>query len=127
MNPYLQFTAGFAKLLAEGRKLPMGALTPLPPPALAPDAPRALIFSPHPAAAAPARVEDAGHQCRGHSGQQQSTPAGAMEGTNSLLRPHRLRPGANAPQRPGRDYFEEPRGKPGAMGAIGRPHRGNSR
>jgi LmbE family N-acetylglucosaminyl deacetylase len=48
MNPYLQFTAGFAKLLAEGRKLPMGALTPLPPPALAPDAPRALIFSPHP-------------------------------------------------------------------------------
>jgi LmbE family N-acetylglucosaminyl deacetylase len=48
MNPYLQFTAGFAKLLAEGRKLPLGGLPPVSGPTLASDATRALIFSPHP-------------------------------------------------------------------------------
>src|SRR5437667_1734346 len=45
---YLDFVTGFARLIAEGSKLPLGGLPPIqaaPPP---PDAPRALIFSPHP-------------------------------------------------------------------------------
>src|SRR5437867_8654707 len=45
---YLDFVTGFARLLAEGSKLPLGGLPPIeatPPP---PNAPRALIFSPHP-------------------------------------------------------------------------------
>src|SRR5437667_10086368 len=45
---YLDFVTGFARLIAEGSKLPLGGLPPIqaaPPP---PNAPRALIFSPHP-------------------------------------------------------------------------------
>jgi len=48
MNRYREFVAGFARLLETGKDLPLGGLAPLETPALPPDAPRALIFSPHP-------------------------------------------------------------------------------
>jgi LmbE family N-acetylglucosaminyl deacetylase len=48
MNPYRQFVSDFADLFATGNKLPLGGL-PFPDrPKVAPDAPVALIFSPHP-------------------------------------------------------------------------------
>src|SRR5258707_9184495 len=48
MQPYQNFVAGFGKLLAEGRKLPLGGFPPAHIPPLTAHAPRALIFSPHP-------------------------------------------------------------------------------
>ena len=48
MNPYQQFVADIARLQREGRDLPLGGLEPVKVPALDPDAPKALIFSPHP-------------------------------------------------------------------------------
>ena len=47
-TPYHPFVQSFARLVHEGRSLPLGGFDPLPSPALAADAPRALIFSPHP-------------------------------------------------------------------------------
>jgi LmbE family N-acetylglucosaminyl deacetylase len=47
-HPYQPFVAEIARLLREGRALPLG---PLPPPPLSPlaaDAPRVLLFAPHP-------------------------------------------------------------------------------
>ena len=48
MNPYREFVSSFAKLLADGKSLPLGGIasSPISKPAL--DAPTALIFSPHP-------------------------------------------------------------------------------
>jgi LmbE family N-acetylglucosaminyl deacetylase len=48
MNPYLNFAASFARLVADGKSLPLGTLPPSPRPKSNPDAPVALIFSPHP-------------------------------------------------------------------------------
>lgn len=48
MNPYLQFTSTFARLLAEGHSLPLGGIAPHQKPSPAPDAPKALVFAPHP-------------------------------------------------------------------------------
>lgn len=48
MNPYLPFVASLERLVREGRDLPLGGLPPLPRPDVPGDAPRALIFSPHP-------------------------------------------------------------------------------
>jgi len=48
MNPYREFVAGFGKLLASGKKLPLGGFPPPKVPPLPKDAPKALIFSPHP-------------------------------------------------------------------------------
>jgi LmbE family N-acetylglucosaminyl deacetylase len=48
MNPYRQFVSEIARLVREGRQFPLGGF---PMPArqpLAPDAPTALVFSPHP-------------------------------------------------------------------------------
>lgn len=48
MNPYRNFVAAFARLMTDGKSLPLGGLSPqqkIPP---APNAPMALIFSPHP-------------------------------------------------------------------------------
>src|SRR5206468_8833177 len=48
MNPYHRYVSELARLLREGRGFPLGGF-PIPPRApLADDAPRALIFSPHP-------------------------------------------------------------------------------
>lgn len=47
-HPYRQFVADVARLSREARQLPLGGLAPAPRPALAPDAPVALIFAPHP-------------------------------------------------------------------------------
>ena len=48
MNPYREFVSSFARLVTEGKSLPLGQIPrpsmPVPPP----DAPIALIFSPHP-------------------------------------------------------------------------------
>jgi N-acetylglucosamine malate deacetylase 1 len=48
MTPYHQFVAGFARLVHEGKQFPLGGFQKPPRPAPAADAPRALIFSPHP-------------------------------------------------------------------------------
>jgi len=48
MHPYHQFVAETLRLTGEARALPLGGFPPLPRPAPAPDAPRALIFAPHP-------------------------------------------------------------------------------
>ncbi len=48
MNPYRNFAVSFARLLAEGKSLPLGRIPPRENKAPASDAPVALIFSPHP-------------------------------------------------------------------------------
>lgn len=48
MNPYLHFVSEYARFACEGRSYPLGVFNPLPRPAVAPDAPAVLIFSPHP-------------------------------------------------------------------------------
>ncbi len=48
MNPYADFVSQAARLIRDGRRLPLGGF-PMPAcPTPAPDAPRVLIFSPHP-------------------------------------------------------------------------------
>lgn len=48
MTPYHQFVAEHVRLLTSGKQFPLGGFAPLPRPALAAEAPRVLIFSPHP-------------------------------------------------------------------------------
>jgi len=48
MNPYLKFVSEYARLIAEGKSFPLGGFTPATHSALPKDAPRALVFSPHP-------------------------------------------------------------------------------
>ena len=48
MNPYHRYVAELARLVREGRSFPLGGFPEPTRPALAEDAPRALIFSPHP-------------------------------------------------------------------------------
>ncbi len=48
MHPYRQLAADFAELARRGARLPLGGFPPLPHATPGPDAPRALIFSPHP-------------------------------------------------------------------------------
>lgn len=48
MHPYRQFVSEHVRLWREGHTLPLGGFEPLPRPALPPDAPRVLVFSPHP-------------------------------------------------------------------------------
>jgi len=48
MNPYSKFISDYERLVSEAKLLPSGKLSPSTHPKLAPDAPRVLIFSPHP-------------------------------------------------------------------------------
>jgi LmbE family N-acetylglucosaminyl deacetylase len=48
MNSYHQFVSEYARLANEGRNWPLGTFPKLPRPQVAPDAPKVLIFSPHP-------------------------------------------------------------------------------
>jgi N-acetylglucosamine malate deacetylase 1 len=48
MNPYHRLVSDYARLLKEGRSYPLGTFDPVSRPAIAPDAPRALFFAPHP-------------------------------------------------------------------------------
>ncbi len=48
MNPYHQFVSSFARLVAEGKSLPLGGIPPHHKPGPAPNAPASIIFSPHP-------------------------------------------------------------------------------
>ncbi len=48
MNPYEHLVAEYARLLREGKKFPLGGLPSAPRPEVAPDAPKVLVFSPHP-------------------------------------------------------------------------------
>jgi N-acetylglucosamine malate deacetylase 1 len=48
MNPYRSFVSEFARLVREGKSLPLGGLPDTPRPQLAPDAPTVLYFAPHP-------------------------------------------------------------------------------
>jgi LmbE family N-acetylglucosaminyl deacetylase len=47
-HPFHPFVNEFARLLEEGRSLPLGDLEPAPAPRLQDNAPRVLIFAPHP-------------------------------------------------------------------------------
>ena len=47
-NPYSDFAEGYARLIRDGKLIAMGGIEAAPRPALAPDAPKALIFGPHP-------------------------------------------------------------------------------
>jgi LmbE family N-acetylglucosaminyl deacetylase len=48
LNPYKDFVSEYARFAKEGRGYPLGSFAPLPRPQVAPDAPKVLIFSPHP-------------------------------------------------------------------------------
>ncbi len=48
MTPYHQFVAEIARLVHEGKQFPLGGFEKLPRRPTAADAPRALVFSPHP-------------------------------------------------------------------------------
>jgi len=48
MNPYLHFVSEFARVAREGAHCPLGGIAPLPHRPPPPDAPKALLFSPHP-------------------------------------------------------------------------------
>jgi N-acetylglucosamine malate deacetylase 1 len=48
MNPYQQMVSEYARFAREGRDYPLGAFSAPPRPLLAPDAPKVLLFSPHP-------------------------------------------------------------------------------
>jgi N-acetylglucosamine malate deacetylase 1 len=48
MNPYHRFVSELERLVREGKTFPLGGFPPAPRRDPAPDAPRALIFSPHP-------------------------------------------------------------------------------
>jgi N-acetylglucosamine malate deacetylase 1 len=48
MNPYHRYVSELARLVGDGRSFPLGGFPVLSRPTIAPDAPRALIFSPHP-------------------------------------------------------------------------------
>jgi LmbE family N-acetylglucosaminyl deacetylase len=47
-NPFHHYAAEAARLAREGRALPLGGLAPAPRPTVAADAPRVLLFAPHP-------------------------------------------------------------------------------
>lgn len=48
MTPYHQLVSDYARLLKDGRSLPLGTFEPAARPPLAPNAPKALFFAPHP-------------------------------------------------------------------------------
>jgi len=48
MNSYLHFVSEYARFAKAGRTYPLGASAPVPRPQVSPDAPKVLIFSPHP-------------------------------------------------------------------------------
>jgi N-acetylglucosamine malate deacetylase 1 len=48
MNPYPTIVREYARLLESAKRATLGAFEPLPRPKVDPDAPKALIFSPHP-------------------------------------------------------------------------------
>jgi N-acetylglucosamine malate deacetylase 1 len=48
MTPYHKLVADYARLLQQGKSLPLGAFPPALRPTLAPNAPQALFFAPHP-------------------------------------------------------------------------------
>lgn len=48
MNDYHQFVAETVRLIAAAREIRLGGFPPAPRPEIAPDAPRALFFAPHP-------------------------------------------------------------------------------
>jgi LmbE family N-acetylglucosaminyl deacetylase len=48
MNPYQRYVSEIARLVTEGRRFPLGGFPAAPRRPVASDAPRALIFSPHP-------------------------------------------------------------------------------
>ena len=48
MTPYHQLVTDYVRLLKEGRSFPLGTFKPVPLAPIAPDAPKALFFAPHP-------------------------------------------------------------------------------
>jgi len=48
MNPYTRFVTDCARAIKEARSISLGGIPPAPRPQIAPDAPRALFFAPHP-------------------------------------------------------------------------------
>src|SRR5215468_10455154 len=48
MNPYQKFVSRFTDAIQEAKTVPLGGFAPPLRPSIAPDAPKALFFSPHP-------------------------------------------------------------------------------
>lgn len=48
MNPYQKFVSRFTDAIQEAKSFPLGGFAPASKPAIAPNAPKALFFSPHP-------------------------------------------------------------------------------
>jgi hypothetical protein len=48
MTPYHQLVSDYARLLKQGRSYPLGTFGPAPRPEIPPNAPKALLFAPHP-------------------------------------------------------------------------------
>lgn len=48
MRSFTEFVQGYSELLRQAGELPLATAAPLPRPRIAPDAPKVLIFSPHP-------------------------------------------------------------------------------
>lgn len=48
MNPYQKFVSQLTEAIEAAKAYPLGNFAPVPKPSLAPDAPKALFFSPHP-------------------------------------------------------------------------------
>ena len=47
-NPYLSMVQGYAQLMRDGRKMPLGGIPATPRAAVQADAPKVLLFAPHP-------------------------------------------------------------------------------
>src|SRR2546427_689906 len=48
MNPYQSYISDFARVISSAKALPLGGGAPSPRPVVPSDAPRVLVFSPHP-------------------------------------------------------------------------------
>jgi N-acetylglucosamine malate deacetylase 1 len=48
MNPYQQFVSELGQLMEKGKDFPLGGFSPAKRPLITPDAPKVMIFSPHP-------------------------------------------------------------------------------
>ena len=136
MTPYHQFVAELARLAHAGKQFPLGGFPKPARPPLPADAPRALIFSPHPddeciiGALALRLQREAGfadRQRRGHAGQQQGAPGGAVGGAARRVRLPRFRARRDDSRRAREGERRQPQRRSGSLAGVGRRDRANPR